>query len=94
MLLYPEIQRKAQAEVDRVIGRGRLPDFSDEPSLPYVTELVKEVLRSVSFQILIFLAFGSPLTFQVAPGDASRSVWATEAVSLDSDWYLQLSLIV
>ncbi len=47
MVLYPEIQRKAQAEVDRVIGRDRLPDFSDEPSIPYVTALVKEVLRSV-----------------------------------------------
>ena len=45
MLLYPEIQRKAQAEVDRVIGSGRLPDFSDEPALPYVTALVKEILR-------------------------------------------------
>lgn len=45
MLLYPEIQSKAQAEVDRVIGKDRLPDFSDEPSLPYVTALVKEVLR-------------------------------------------------
>lgn len=47
MLLYPDIQRKAQIEVDRVVGRDRLPDFSDEPSLPYVTALVKEVLRSV-----------------------------------------------
>ena len=44
MLLYPEIQRKAQAEVDRVVGRDRLPEFSDEPSLPYITALVKEVL--------------------------------------------------
>ena len=43
MLLYPDIQRKAQQEVDRVVGRDRLPDFSDEPSLPYVTALVKEV---------------------------------------------------
>ena len=49
MLMYPEIQRKAQAEVDRVVGRDRLPDFSDEPSLPYVTALVKEVLRSVCY---------------------------------------------
>ncbi len=45
--MYPEIQRKAQAEVDRVIGRDRLPNFTDEPSLPYVAALVKEVLRSV-----------------------------------------------
>nr|BED42963.1 cytochrome P450 monooxygenase [Trametes versicolor] len=45
MLLYPEVQRKAQAEVDRVVGRDRLPDFSDEGSLPYVSAIVKEVLR-------------------------------------------------
>ena len=45
MLLYPDIQRKAKTEVDRVVGRNRLPDFSDEPALPYVTALVKEVLR-------------------------------------------------
>ncbi|KAI0820142.1 cytochrome P450 [Trametes gibbosa] len=45
MLLYPEVQRKAQAEVDRVVGRDRLPDFSDEPFLPYVSAIVKEVLR-------------------------------------------------
>ncbi|KAI0659485.1 cytochrome P450 [Cubamyces menziesii] len=45
MLMYPEVQRKAQAEVDRVVGRDRLPDFSDEPALPYVSALVKEVLR-------------------------------------------------
>ena len=45
MLLHPEIQQKAQAEVDRVVGTDRLPDFSDEPALPYVTALVREVLR-------------------------------------------------
>ncbi|CDO75710.1 hypothetical protein BN946_scf184493.g8 [Trametes cinnabarina] len=45
MLMYPEIQCKAQAEVDRVVGRDCLPDFSDEPALPYVSALVKEVLR-------------------------------------------------
>ncbi|KAF7760523.1 hypothetical protein Agabi119p4_11199 [Agaricus bisporus var. burnettii] len=45
MMCYPEIQDKAQAELDRVIGRGRLPDFSDEPSLPYINALVKESLR-------------------------------------------------
>lgn len=43
MLLYPEAQRTAQAELDSVIGTDRLPDFTDE--LPYVTALIKEVLR-------------------------------------------------
>ncbi|THH17674.1 hypothetical protein EW146_g3176 [Bondarzewia mesenterica] len=45
MSLYPEAMKKAQAEIDTVIGGDRLPDFSDEQSLPYVSALVKEVLR-------------------------------------------------
>ncbi|KAJ7065510.1 cytochrome P450 [Mycena amicta] len=45
MLAYPEVQRKAQAELDAVLGNGHLPTFEDQSSLPYVTALVKEVLR-------------------------------------------------
>ena len=45
MALYPEVQKKAQAELDEVVGTGRLPEFSDRPSLPYVNAVVKEVLR-------------------------------------------------
>jgi len=36
---------KAQAEIDRVVGRSRLPKFSDYDNLPYIRALVKEVLR-------------------------------------------------
>ncbi|KAG8768621.1 cytochrome c oxidase subunit 2 [Ceratobasidium sp. 428] len=45
MALYPEVQVKAQAEVDRVIGKDRLPEMSDRASLPYVECVLKEVLR-------------------------------------------------
>ena len=45
MTLYPEVQRKAQAEIDRVIGNARLPVYSDEDSLPYIQAMLKEVLR-------------------------------------------------
>jgi cytochrome P450 len=45
MTLYPEVQRKAQAEIDRVIGSSRLPDYSDQDELPYVDAVLKEVLR-------------------------------------------------
>ncbi|KAJ7146914.1 cytochrome P450 [Mycena epipterygia] len=45
MLANPEVQKKAQMEIDEVIGLERLPDFNDENSLPYVSALVKEVLR-------------------------------------------------
>ncbi|KAK6977688.1 cytochrome P450 [Favolaschia claudopus] len=45
MLLNPEVQQKAQAELDAVLGPGQLPDFVDEDSLPYVSAIVKETLR-------------------------------------------------
>ncbi|KAH8978634.1 cytochrome P450 [Lactarius akahatsu] len=45
MTLYPEVQRKAQTEIDRVVGNSRLPDFSDQDALPYVQAVLKEVLR-------------------------------------------------
>ena len=45
MSLYPEAQRKAQEELDRIVGRGRLPDFGDLDSLVYINAVVKESLR-------------------------------------------------
>ncbi|EIW58796.1 cytochrome P450 [Trametes versicolor FP-101664 SS1] len=45
MAMFPEAQRKAQAELDAVVGPDRLPDFADQKSLPYVSALMKEVLR-------------------------------------------------
>ena len=45
MVLYPEVQRKAQAEIDAVVGKDRLPDFGDRPLLPYVTAVLEEALR-------------------------------------------------
>ena len=46
MICFPEVQIKAQAELDRVVS-GRLPDFSDMEELPYLSAVIKEVLRSV-----------------------------------------------
>lgn len=45
MLLWPEKQKKAQEEIDRVIGSDRLPDFSDRVYLPYTEALLTECLR-------------------------------------------------
>ena len=45
MALYPEVQKKAQAEIDAVVGSNRLPDFHDRPSLPYINAVVKESTR-------------------------------------------------
>ena len=45
MCIYPEAQGKAQEELDRVVGRERLPTFADRAALPYVEALYTEVLR-------------------------------------------------
>jgi cytochrome P450 len=45
MAMYPDAQRKAQDEIDRVVGSNRLPSFDDRTSLPYVEALYREVMR-------------------------------------------------
>ena len=45
MLLFPEVQKKAQAELDTIIGPERLPNLSDRQSLPYMEALLKEIHR-------------------------------------------------
>jgi cytochrome P450 len=45
MLVYPEVQKCGQEEVDRVVGSGRLPDLSDREHLPYVDAIVSECYR-------------------------------------------------
>jgi cytochrome P450 len=45
MIAFPEVQRRAQAELDAVVGRDRLPTFDDAHRLPYVRAIIEEVLR-------------------------------------------------
>lgn len=45
MAKYPDVQAKAQAEIDRVVGRDRLPEISDRDDLPYVNAVMLEVFR-------------------------------------------------
>ncbi|KAI0938473.1 hypothetical protein AcV5_000150 [Taiwanofungus camphoratus] len=45
MMCYPEAQKKAQREIDAVIGNDRLPTLADRERLPYVNALCWEVFR-------------------------------------------------
>ena len=45
MALHPEVQRKAQKQLDNVIGTDRLPNLDDVTALPYVETIVKELFR-------------------------------------------------
>lgn len=47
MLLYPDVYRKAQEEMDRVVGTTRLPELDDRDSLPYLNAIIKETYRCV-----------------------------------------------
>ena len=45
MAAYPEVQKKCQEELDRIIGRSRMPTLADRESLPYICATVREALR-------------------------------------------------
>lgn len=52
MTIHIEEQKKAQAEIDNVIGLGRLPTLRDRESLPYTNALITEVRRRYIFAML------------------------------------------
>ncbi|KAI0061732.1 cytochrome P450 [Artomyces pyxidatus] len=45
LALNPDVQQKAQAELDQVLGSARLPDYEDRRRLPYIEAICKELLR-------------------------------------------------
>ncbi|KIY53266.1 putative cytochrome P450 oxidoreductase [Fistulina hepatica ATCC 64428] len=45
MSRHPDIQQKAQMELDRIVGSSRLPCYNDCSDLPYTTAVVREALR-------------------------------------------------
>jgi len=52
MLLHPDVQRRAQEELDSILGTPesplfRLPNFNDRPNLPYIDAIVKESIRLI-----------------------------------------------
>ena len=55
MVCYPEVQKEAQAELDKVLD-GRLPEHNDIASLPYLSALVKEVFRYAAVLLGVFIS--------------------------------------
>jgi len=78
MTLFPKVQKKAQAEIDAIIGLDRLPILSDRQSLPYMEALVKELHRwfvvsnlgkLVGFMCLCLTPFETGLPHRVSEED-------------------------
>ena len=46
MVHHPEVAKKAQAQIDKVIAeRHQLPTLDDRADIPYIDCIIKEVLR-------------------------------------------------
>lgn len=60
MVLYPDVLKKAQKEIDEVIGDDILPSFLDRERLPYIDAVVKETLRWNSVVPLGTFSFTKP----------------------------------
>ena len=45
MILYPEMQRKVQNEIDEIVGHDREVRFEDKINLPYTDAVINEVRR-------------------------------------------------
>jgi len=45
MMVYPDVQKKAQASIDAFLQEEQLPTFTDRAGLPYIDAVLKEVLR-------------------------------------------------
>ncbi|KAK5079301.1 hypothetical protein LTR64_002276 [Lithohypha guttulata] len=52
MLVWPEVLKKAQEEVDRVVGPDRMPTIEDYENLPYIRCCIKESIRWMPTVIL------------------------------------------
>jgi hypothetical protein len=42
LIAYPEAQKKAQEEVDRVVGEHRMPTLDDLEEMPYIRAMILE----------------------------------------------------
>ena len=54
MVVFQDVQKTAQAEIDRIVGSARLPEMHDEPNMQYIRGCVKESLRWMPVAILGF----------------------------------------
>jgi len=79
-MLHPEIQIRAQEEIDAVTGRERLPAFEDRPRLPFVEAICREVLRWKP--VLPLGEFSTSLS--IAYSNASRATAVPHAATEDN----------
>ena len=81
MLLHPKVQERAHEEIDRVIGRDRLPDFNDRDSLPYLQCVMQEVFRYVVCVVVVDVPVQMRLGAEALPAPVERALVRTLVVA-------------
>ncbi|ETN38728.1 uncharacterized protein HMPREF1541_06766 [Cyphellophora europaea CBS 101466] len=84
MCYFPEVQKKAQAEIDAVVGNERSPNWDDIDAerLPYITAIVKETLRWRTVTILAGIPHANTQDFDYkgyhfpAGTNVTANIWA------------------
>ena len=84
MVMHPDIQARAQAKIDSVVGSGRGVKGADLPNLPYVHAIVKEILcvhppdPLLSWpRLAIHYTIAFHVGFNLLPGDRTNTYTST-----------------
>jgi hypothetical protein len=77
MMLYPDIQARARAEIDRIVRHDQMPCLDDRTSLPYLEAILHEVLRwypaaPLGWSAVVYFVFACLTTCTGAPHVASN----------------------
>jgi cytochrome P450 len=80
MSLNPAILKRAQAELDSITDRERLPSFDDKDRLPYMHAVILEVLRyntvtPLGAQIRLLISTYGLKGTQVFPIGSSKTIF-------------------
>lgn len=75
--MHPEVQKKAQKELDEVVGVNRIPTFEDRDHLPYMNAIFKEAARWQTVTPLgspFSSVRGVPYNNRPIPGNSRRTL--------------------
>ena len=98
MVQHPDVLKKAQAEVDLVVGTHRLPDLSDKISLPYIEAIIQECLRwqpvlpvgGYHLTLTIVICRITYHSSQLFPTSSLRMTSIGASLSQRAHWYSQM----
>jgi hypothetical protein len=77
MVLYPDVQARARADIDKIVRHDQMPCLDDRASLPYIDAILREVLRwypvaPLGWSAVVYLLFACLITCAGAPHMASN----------------------